>query len=305
MQFSTRRLFLFILVIVILFVTVRHWRENTPTVVAKAAVLMDANNGKLLYSLNSDTPLPPASMSKLMTEYIVLEKIHDGSLKWDDRVPITNARLEEEAAKIAVHHGDTLTIHDLYQAMVISSANNAAVTLAEEIAGSESNFAELMNQKAKELGLSDDAHFVNATGLEGTQSTVMTAHDVAQLAYRLINDYPEVLETTRLSSSQLDYDGIRVTSTNMMLTSNNPDIQFEGVDGLKTGYTNQAGYCFAGTAKLGNKRLISVVMGASDETARFIETKKLLAYGFEKWYIPPFLTNIHQFINTYIRHVGV
>lgn len=309
MRISPRRVILLILVLAALAVAYRQQQDNTPTVVAKAAVLMDAASGKLLYSLNSEEPLPPASMSKMMTEYIVLENIQNGSIKWTDRVSMTNSQMDSEAAKLFVHKGDSLTVKDLFLAMVISSANNAAVSLAEKIAGSEPAFTVLMNQKAMELGLSEATHFVNATGLENAedpgQTTVMTAHDVAQLAYRLVNDFPEVLETTRLPSYRLNYGGIHLTSTNLMLGADNPDVQFEGVDGLKTGFTDQAGYCFAGTAKQGNKRLISVVMGASDETSRFIETKKLFSYGFGKTYLPSFLTSIRQFFNTYVRHVNV
>ncbi|MDZ3953399.1 D-alanyl-D-alanine carboxypeptidase family protein [Bacillus thuringiensis] len=251
---------------------------------ARAAVLIDAHSGSVLYQKNAHIALAPASMSKMMTEYIVLERIHNGSLKWGDLVKISPSAVDSEGVKINVRIGDRLTVRDLFHAMVICSANNAAVALAEHIASSEKYFTKLMNDKAKQLNLSVQTHFVNATGLANNQNqeTKMTALDVAKLARYLLKDYPDVLETTKLTSNNLNYNGLVVQTTNRMLYPANKKLHLKGVDGLKTGFTDEAGYCFTGTAKQDGKRVISVVMGGKDDIGRFKETKKLFVYGFKR-----------------------
>lgn len=272
----------------IIFLYFFQTHNNELNIQAKAAILMDAESGKIIYKKNEDIPFAPASMSKMMTEYIVLEQIENGSLKWDDSVTISSNAANCEGVKINVKDGDRLTVRELFHAMVISSANNAAIALAEHIAKSEKNFTLLMNEKAKQLQLSTQTRFVNATGLanEKNEESQMTALDAAKLAQHLIKNYPSILEITKLTSFNLR--GITVNTTNKMLYPSNRRLYFQGVDGLKTGFTDAAGYCFTGTAKLDGKRMISVVMGTSDRSKRFIETKKLFSYGFDKLYIPFF-----------------
>ncbi|WP_054950087.1 D-alanyl-D-alanine carboxypeptidase family protein [Numidum massiliense] len=280
-----------ILFLAAVFVVLNGWIFYTKglSIHAKAAILIDAQSGKILFKHNSDEPLPPASMSKMMTEYIVLEKIGDGAIGWDDPVTISRAAAYKEGAKIDIHPGDTLTVRDLYSAVVVASANNAAVALAEHIAGSEEAFTQLMNAKAKALGLSLKTTFINATGLdENGTSSLMTAEDVARLAKRLLDDYPEVLDTAHLAQYALNFDGSVLASTNRMLAAGDPNVRFDGVDGLKTGFIDSAGYCFAGTAKRGEQRLISVVMGTPGDRERFVETKKLLSLGFGEKQLPSF-----------------
>ncbi|WP_341865875.1 hypothetical protein [Bacillus proteolyticus] len=168
--------------------------------------------------------------------------------------------------------------------MVISSANNAAVALAEHISKSEENFTKLMNMKAKQLNLSNATHFVNATGLPNAQNkeSKMTVLDVATLAQHLLKAYPEVLDITKLTNYTLTYNSSTIITTNKMLDTSNDELYFQGIDGLKTGFTDEAGYCFTGTAKQGENRLISVVAGTKEDTKRFIKTKKLFSYGFNK-----------------------
>ncbi|MBD8498470.1 D-alanyl-D-alanine carboxypeptidase family protein [Paenibacillus arenosi] len=259
-----------------------------PNIDAKAAILMEAETGKILYSINENTPLAPASMSKLMTEYIVLEHIYKGNLKWNDTVVINATTVDSEGVKIDVDIGDHISVKDLFYAMVVSSANNAAVALAEHIAGSEEQFTQLMNEKAKQMQLSPHTHFVNATGLanENHEESRMTALDIAKLSQQLLEKFPDVVAITKLDSYTLEHNGTVLTATNKMLDPYNQAIYFKSVDGLKTGFTNLAGYSFAGTAKEGDKRLISVVMGTDSGTERFKETKKLLSFGFNKFYIP-------------------
>jgi len=255
-----------------------------PTIEAQAALLIDAKSGEVIFEKNADTPLPAASMSKMMTEYLVLEQLHEGKISWNDEVPITEHAASVEGARIDLRAGDRVTVRDLYTAMLIPSANNAAVALAEYIAGDEGRFAAVMNQKGLELGLKD-SYFINASGLtEGDQATQMTAKDLGKLAKALLKDFPEVLKTTSLPTYTMKFSSERVHSTNHMLQ--NPDLATEGLDGLKTGFTNKAGYCFTGTAARDGRRLISVVMGAQDSDTRFIETQKLFAMGFDSVYFP-------------------
>ncbi|MGY6220224.1 D-alanyl-D-alanine carboxypeptidase family protein [Bacillus anthracis] len=221
-----------------------------PEVDAKAAMIIDASNGDIIYQHNENEAFAPAAQT--------------------------------EGAKIPVQVNDTLTVKDLFHALMIESANNSAVALAEHMAKTEKDFVQLMNAKAKQLKMSDYAKFANASGLQEPDGseTKMTAADVANLAYHLIKDYPEILEVTHLRQSQLAFNNINVISTNDMLNKNNKALYIEGIDGLKTGFTDSAGYCFTGTAKQGDTRIITVVMGTKGKTKRFTETNKLMTYAF-------------------------
>ncbi|MEM5670280.1 D-alanyl-D-alanine carboxypeptidase family protein [Bacillus cereus] len=253
-----------------------------PEINAKAAMIIDASDGDIIYQYNENEAFAPASMSKMMTAYLLLESIHNGKVRWEDPVKMSAKAAQTEGARIPVQVNDTLTVKDLYHALMIESANNSAVALAEHMAKSEKDFVQLMDAKAKQLKMSEHAKFANASGLQEPDGseTKMTAADVAQLAYHLIKDYPEILEVTHLRQSQLAFNNINVISTNDMLNKNNKSLYIEGMDGLKTGFTDSAGYCFTGTAKQGDNRIITVVMGTSSETKRFTETNKLMSYAF-------------------------
>lgn len=253
-----------------------------PEINAKAAMIIDASDGDIIYQYNENEAFAPASMSKMMTAYLLLESIHNGKVRWEDPVKISAKAAQTEGARIPVQVNDTLTVKDLYHALMIESANNSAVALAEHMAKSEKDFVQLMDAKAKQLKMSEHAKFANASGLQepDRSETKMTAADVAQLAYHLIKDYPEILEVTHLRQSQLAFNNINVISTNDMLNKNNKSLYIEGMDGLKTGFTDSAGYCFTGTAKQGDNRIITVVMGTSSKTKRFTETNKLMSYAF-------------------------
>ncbi|MGG0150884.1 D-alanyl-D-alanine carboxypeptidase family protein [Bacillus mycoides] len=254
-----------------------------PEIDAKAAIIIDASNGEVIYQNNENEAVAPASMSKMMTAYLVLESIHNGKVHWEYPVKISAKSAQTEGAKIPMQANDTLTVKDLYHALMIESANNSAVALAEHVAKTEKNFVQLMNEKAKQLEMSDKAKFANASGLQEPDGseTKMTAADVSKLAYHLIKDYPEILEVTHLRQSQLAFNNINVTNTNEMLNKNNKALYIEGIDGLKTGFTDSAGYCFTGTAKQGDNRVITVVMGTKSKTKRFTETNKLMSYAFQ------------------------
>ncbi|HDR8092651.1 D-alanyl-D-alanine carboxypeptidase [Bacillus cereus] len=253
-----------------------------PEINAKAAMIIDASDGDIIYQYNENEAFAPASMSKMMTAYLLLESIHNGRVRWEDPVKMSAKAAQTEGARIPVQVNDTLTVKDLYHALMIESANNSAVALAEHMAKSEKDFVQLMDAKAKQLKMSEHAKFANASGLQEPDGseTKMTAADVAQLAYHLIKDYPEILEVTHLRQSQLAFNNINVISTNDMLNRNNKSLYIEGMDGLKTGFTDSAGYCFTGTAKQGDNRIITVVMGTSNKTKRFTETNKLMSYAF-------------------------
>ncbi|MGG0292116.1 D-alanyl-D-alanine carboxypeptidase family protein [Bacillus pacificus] len=253
-----------------------------PEINAKAAMIIDASDGDIIYQYNENEAFAPASMSKLMTAYLLLESIHNGKVRWEDPVKMSAKAAQTEGARIPVQVNDTLTVKDLYHALMIESANNSAVALAEHMAKSEKDFVQLMNAKAKQLKMSEHAKFANASGLQEPDGseTKMTAGDVANLAYHLIKDYPEILEVTHLRQSQLAFNNINVISTNDMLNKNNKALYIEGIDGLKTGFTDSAGYCFTGTAKQGDTRIITVVMGTKGKTKRFTETNKLMSYAF-------------------------
>lgn len=269
--------------------------EDPLGLTVEAAILVDGDTGEVLYEKNADVVLGVASMSKMMTEYLVLEAIHDGKISWDQNVMINEYVHKLSAApglsNIGLTQGENYTVKELYQAMAIHSGNAATVALAELIGGTEKNFVEMMNTKAAELGLRD-FKFVNASGLNNSSllgnhpagspedENVMSARATARLAYRLVNDYPEVLETA--SQSRLSFrDGKTYDNFNFML----PGLvyEYEGVDGLKTGSTDFAGYGFTATAKRGDQRFISVVMKADTRDKRFEETEQVLNYAFSNF----------------------
>lgn len=269
----------------------------------ESAMLIDGDTGRILYQKNIDTPLPPASMTKMMTEYLVLESVKDGKITWDQKTGISDYvyRISQnrDLSNVPLRKDDQYSVKELYESMAIYSANASAIALAELIAGSETSFIKMMNDKAAKLGLKD-YKFVNCTGLnnsdllglhpQGTdanEENMMSARSVATLAYRLIHDYPEVLETSSIPVKifrEGTSDAIRMDNWNWMLPgSMYPFYDYPGVDGLKTGSTDLGGYSFTATAKRNDVRLISVVMKTDSYAGRFGESKKLLDYGFSNF----------------------
>ncbi len=270
---------------------------------AKSAILMDAETGQILYQNNADTALPPASMTKMMTEYLVFKAVQDGKLSWDQTVTVQENASLQIGSRVFLAEGDKHTVEDLYKAMAVGSANDATVQLAETVAGSEEAFAKLMNETAKQLGMTT-AHFINSTGLDRADmpekyrptsidgETVMSAKDAAILAYHILKDYPEFLNYSKIQSFKFrPTDKAPVVNWDWMLESNKNVTNFkkfayDGVDGLKTGHTSNAGNCFTGTALRNGTRLIAVVMGVpgdSNDGKRFLETAKLFDYGFSNF----------------------
>ena len=259
---------------------------------AEAAIIIDGKTGQIVYEKNADKVLGIASMSKMMTEYIIMEAIETGKITWDQKVKI-NSYIHElskapNLSNIGLTEGEEYTVKELYQAMAVYSGNAATVALAELISGSEANFVKLMNKKAKQLGLKNH-RFVNASGLNNSNllgkypagdekdENTMTAIDTALLAYRLINDYPEVLDYSSISKLKFR-DGKEYPNFNWML----PGLIFEydGVDGLKTGSTDFAGYAHTGTVIRDGQRYITVVMKSTSKNERFVDSTKLMDYAF-------------------------
>lgn len=275
-------------------------KAETLDLQAESAILVDAETGKILYEKQSDLKLPPASMTKMMTEYLVLEAIDEGQISWDTTTQISDYPYSisgnSMSSGVGLIQDKDYTVRELYEAMAIISDNGTTIALAELIAGSEGEFVKMMNAKAAEMGL-PDYEFVNSTGLsnsdlgenypEGTDPNgedLLSAKSAALLAYHLVNDYPEALEISSMLTT--DFDGRQLENLNWMLPWDNVNFaqfEVEGVDGLKTGWTDLAGYCFTGTAERDGRRLISVVMKTNSKEARFQETAKLLEYGFTQF----------------------
>ncbi|MCM3130922.1 D-alanyl-D-alanine carboxypeptidase family protein [Paenibacillus provencensis] len=265
----------------------------------RSAVLIEPTTGEVLLSINADEAYAPASMTKMMTEYIVADKVKKGELSWDTEVTVQKNAASSVGSRIYLAEGDTHSVEELYIAMAVGSANDATVALAEYVAGSEQEFVKMMNEEAKRMGLTK-THFINSTGLdradmpeefrpEEDRETLMSAMDAAILAKYIITDHPDFANYTAIPSYKFrETDADPMVNWNWMLEANKgvtnfKQFAYEGLDGLKTGHTKSAGNCFAGTAERDGMRLISVVMGAETNASRFTETKKVLDYGFENF----------------------
>lgn len=264
---------------------------------AEAAILVDAESGKILYQKNPDELLPPASMTKMMTMYLVMEAIKEGKITWDQKTQPSDyshtISQKRNLSNVPLRRDGQYNVRELFEATIIYSANGAAITLAELIAGSEGNFVKMMNEKAAQLGLKN-YKFVNATGLnnsdlagmhpEGTEpdaENMISARSCALLGYRLLKDYPDVLQISSIPKKTFregTEDAIKMDNWNWMLPS--LVFAYEGIDGLKTGSSPTAGFSFTGTAKRNGMRVISVIMKAPSYQKRFSETRKLMDYGF-------------------------
>ncbi|KEK22441.1 D-alanyl-D-alanine carboxypeptidase family protein [Bacillus gaemokensis] len=291
MQFLKRTMILFLsFIITAIIVLYFYFYVNGPKIQATSAILIDASSGEIVYKKNEAIPLPSASLSKLMTEYIVLEQIHNGTIQWEDRVKISNHTVQTDGDDVDLTPTDQITVRDLFHAMVLASDNSAAISLAEHVSGKEQYFTELMNEKTSHLGLSKETYFANATGITNKQekNSQITALDASKLARRLITDYPTILEVAGKASYQFTFKETYVFNTNKMLYSLDKNIKFKGVDGLQTSFSTHGDYSFIGTAKKGNKRFISVVMKTDGENIAFMETKRLFNYAFEPTYLPAF-----------------
>ena len=241
-----------------------------PIIGAKSYLVIDATTGKEIAALDPDAPLAPASLTKLMTTYVVFKALAQGQVQLEDEVTISEKAWRMQGSRMFVEVGKQVSIHDLLLGMIVQSGNDASVALAEHIAGTESVFAELMNQYAAQLGM-HSSHFLNATGLP-MEGHVTTARDLATLARAIIEEFPE--HYAWHSMKEFTFNDIKQSNRNSLLWRD------PSVDGLKTGHTEDAGYCLVSSAKRDGMRIIAVVLGTSSTKARTDGSQALLNYGF-------------------------
>lgn len=242
-----------------------------PALEAKAWLLLDVNSGQVLTSQKADERFEPASLTKLMTAYLAFSALKQKSLKPEQVIPVSTRAWKAEGSRMFIEPNKPVTVDELLRGMIIQSGNDASVALAEAIGGNEEVFAQMMNREAKRLGLAN-TNFTNATGLPNPQ-LYSTAQDLSQLVVALIRDFPE--HYPLYSQKEYRYNNITQSNRNRLLWLDST------VDGVKTGYTENAGYCLITSARRGERRLISVVLGTASESARATESQKLLNWGFQ------------------------
>jgi D-alanyl-D-alanine carboxypeptidase (penicillin-binding protein 5/6) len=243
------------------------------TTLSKAAVLIDAESGNVLYEKDSDLSIPPASMSKMMTVYLVFDALKRGDIKLTDEFQVSETAWRQEGSRMFLKLNDTVTVENLLHGAIIQSGNDACVALAEGLSGSLDAFVTRMNEMAKKLKLTHSS-FANPTGLPDVNH-YMSVYDLALLGRALVYDFPEYYKI--YSKKEFTWNNIKQGNRNPLLYS------FKGADGLKTGHTEEAGFCLVGSAKRDNMRLISVVSGLKSDKERRDESIKLLGYGFSEF----------------------
>ena len=268
-----RFILVFTLIFTALFVNAEESEILTPAapkIAASSFILMDYYTGKILAENNADIKLAPASLTKIMTVYVAFREIASGHLKLDDLATVSQNAWQTGGSRMFLEVNNKVSIEDLIKGIVIQSGNDAAVTLAEHIAGSESTFAEMMNQQAARLGMLN-SHFEDSNGLPA-ENHYTSARDLAIVTKAIIDEFPDYYRW--FSQKEFTYNKITQHNRNQLLDRD------ESVDGVKTGFTDDAGYCLVASAVRDNMRLISVVMGTSSANARANENQNLLNYGF-------------------------
>ena len=250
---------------------------------AKSAIMIEASTGEILFEKNSHEKLSPASMTKMMSMILIMEEIENGNLKWDEMITTSERASSMGGSQIFLKAGEKMSVEDLLKGVAIASGNDAVVALAERIAGSEEAFVKRMNARGKDLGLKN-TNFVNATGLTA-DNHYSSAYDMSLIAKELVK-HEKILEFTGTYEDYLRKD----TKSPFWLVNTNRLVRFkEGVDGLKTGFTNEAGYCLTATMKKDGMRLITVVMKEETANKRSADTTKMLDYGFNVYMIQSIL----------------
>lgn len=240
---------------------------------AREAILLDATTGTVLFEKDADVSMPPASMSKIMTAYMVFTRLKEGRLKLDDTLPVSERAWKMGGSKMFVEVGSEIRVEDLLQGVIVQSGNDACIVLAEGLAGSEEAFAEAMTQKAHEIGLTNSS-FANATGWPDPGQR-MTARDLSTLALHTIREFPEYYHF--YSEKEFEWSDIRQGNRNPLL------YKTVGADGLKTGHTEEAGYGLTASAVQDDRRLVLVVTGLDSVRARSEESERLLRWGFREF----------------------
>ena len=260
--------------------------EDTLKLAEKAgsAILIEASSGKVIYEKNADEKLPPASMTKMMSMLLIIEKIDSGHIKWDDIVTVSENASSMGGSQILLETGEKMSVSDLFKGVAVASGNDAVVALAEYTYGSEANFVNAMNKKAKELGLKNTS-FKNPHGLDAANH-YSSARDMATITMEL-SKHPDIFKYTSIYEDYLRKD----TDRKIWLVNTNKLVRFyDGVDGMKTGYTEEAGYCLTATAKKNGMRLIAVAMNEPDSNTRNSEVTNMLNYGFSNYYAESVIT---------------
>ena len=249
----------------------------------KSGLLIEVSSGKILYEKNKDDRLSVASMTKMVALIIIMEKLNNGDITLDEVVTVSKNASGMGGSQIYLETGEEMTVRDLIKGITMASANDATVAMAEKIAGSEEKFVEMMNDKVKDLGLKN-THFVNSTGLD-EKDHYSSSYDMAMIAMELLK-YEQILDFTSVYEDYLRVN----TSNKFWLVNTNKLVRlYEGADGLKTGFTDDAGYCMAVTAKRKDMRLVAIVLGEKKGSVRNEEIAELLDYGFNTYKISKFL----------------
>ena len=250
---------------------------------AKSAIMIEASTGEILFQKNKDEKLAPASMTKMMSMLLIMEEIENGNLKWNEMITTSEKASSMGGSQIFLKVGEKMTVEDLLKGVAIASGNDAVVALAERVSGSEEQFVKRMNTRAKDLGLKN-TNFINATGLTA-DNHYSSAYDMSLIAKELVK-HEKILEFTSTYEDYLRKD----TKSPFWLVNTNRLVRFkEGVDGLKTGFTDEAGYCLTATMKKDNMRLITVVMKEENTSKRSADTTKMLDYGFNIYMVQTIL----------------
>lgn len=244
---------------------------------AKSAIMLEASTGTILFEKNANEKLAPASMTKMMSMLLIVESIDKGLIHWDDMVTVSENASGMGGSQILLETNEQMSVRDLFKGIAVASGNDAVVAMAEKIAGTEANFVSMMNKRAQELGLKN-TNFKNPHGLEAANH-YSSAYDMAMIAKELVK-HEEILEYTSIYEDYLR----KGTNRELWLVNTNKLVRFyQGVDGLKTGYTEEAGYCLTSTAKKNGMRIITVVMGEPDSKTRQKETTEMLDYAFAQY----------------------
>lgn len=243
-----------------------------PSLTARAFILIDAANGVKLAGRNEGAKVEPASLTKLMTAYLVFSALRDGKLKLEDELTPSDQAFKAEGSRMFLPSGKPAKVEDLIRGMIVQSGNDATLTLAEGLGGNAANFVARMNETARKMGLTA-THYTSPDGLSEPLHT-SSAQDLARLTRTLIEDFPADYQKY-FAQKEFTYNGISQPNRNRLLW------QDPNVDGVKTGHTNSAGYCLIASARRGERRLISVVMGTGSDQARTMESQQLLNYGFQ------------------------
>ena len=242
----------------------------------KSALLMDVATGTVLYEKNAHEPLPPASVTKVMTMLLIMEAISDGRIRWEDTVTASEAAAAKGGSQVFLKAGETMTVADMVKSIAVSSANDCACAMAEHLYGSEAAFVEKMNARAAELGM-NDTHFVNCTGLDDGEDAdrhKTSAYDIALMSRQLLKHHPQITEYTTIWMDTIRDGTFGLSNTNKLVRF------YSGATGLKTGFTRGAGYCLSASAHREGLELIAVVMGCETSQDRFAACKSMLDYGF-------------------------